>query len=246
LTHLQDLFGRLRQAWLKLHPAKGLFAMRKKINYLGHTISEKGIEPDRSKVAVLRHVKAPTNQKELRSFFGAIGFFRRFVLHYSHKIAIFRPLLVKDAKWVWTPDHEKAFQDLKERLFQSSILRFPDFSKPTYLHTDASLRAISHCLMLREGGTTGLFYVISYRGRLLRKFECSWQISHLESLAVVSGVRHYHSYICMRKFYIVSDSMSLTFLKTLPLTADSKLARHALFLQQYQYEILHTKGSENC
>jgi hypothetical protein len=181
LTHLQDLFDRLRQARLKLHPAKSFFAMRK-INYLGHTISEKGIEPDRSKVEVLRHVKAPTNQKELRSFLGAIGFFRRFVLHYSHKIAIFRPLLVKNAKWVWTPDHEKAFQDLKERLVQSPILRFPDFSKPMYLHTDASLRAISYCLMQREGGTTGPFYVISYGGRLLRKFECSWPISHLESL----------------------------------------------------------------
>ena len=50
----------------------------------------------------------------------------------------------------------------------------------------------------------------------------------------------------MRKFYIISDSISLTFLKTLPLTANSKLARHALYLQQYQYEIFHTKGSENC
>lgn len=27
---------------------------------------------------------------------------------------------------------------------------------------------------------------------------------------------------------------------------DSKLARNALFLHQYQYEILHTKSSENC
>jgi hypothetical protein len=62
LTHLQDLFDHLCQAWLNLPPSKSFFAMRK-ISYLGLTISKKGIEPDRSKVEILRHVKTPTNQK---------------------------------------------------------------------------------------------------------------------------------------------------------------------------------------
>jgi hypothetical protein len=145
---------------------------------------------------------------------------------------------VQGAKWIWTPDHEKAFEDLKSLLFQSPILRFPDFSKPMYLHTDASRSLILFNAAGR--GYHGTFYVISYGGRLLKSWEQKWPISHLESLAVVSGVKHYHSYLWMRKFYIVSDSISLTFLKSLPLTANSKLARHALYMQQYQYEILHT------
>jgi hypothetical protein len=48
LTHLQDLFDRLRRARLKLRPSKCFFALRK-LNYLGHTVSAQGIEPDRVK-----------------------------------------------------------------------------------------------------------------------------------------------------------------------------------------------------
>ena len=46
---------------------------------LGHIISEKGIEVDKSKVDLVRHLPSPTSVREIRSFLGHAGFYRRFI-----------------------------------------------------------------------------------------------------------------------------------------------------------------------
>jgi hypothetical protein len=65
----------------------------------------------------------------------------------------FQTIIGAGAKCIWIPDHEKAFEDIKSLLFKSPILRFPDFSKPMYLHTDA----LSYCLMQRGREFYGTF-----------------------------------------------------------------------------------------
>jgi hypothetical protein len=76
---------------------------------LGHVISHLGIEVDKPKVDMISNLPPPRTVKEVRSFLGHSGFYRRFIQDFS-KIA--RPLcklLVKEAPFIFDEDRKKAF-----------------------------------------------------------------------------------------------------------------------------------------
>ena len=78
LQRLRTVFQRLREAGLKLKPKKcELFQTT--VQYLGHTVSSKGVEPDQSKVEKVKNFPTPQNVKHVRSFVGLASYYRRFI-----------------------------------------------------------------------------------------------------------------------------------------------------------------------
>ena len=82
LKHLRILFERLRSADLKLKEVKCNF-LKKHIQYLGHIISGEGITPVPEKLESIQKMLPPTNPKEVKQFLGLIGYYRKFVPHFS-------------------------------------------------------------------------------------------------------------------------------------------------------------------
>ena len=78
LEALRKVFDRLSQANLKLNPKKCFFA-RETISYLGHTVSTGGTSADPKKVEAVQTYHVTKNLKELRSFLGLTGYYRRFI-----------------------------------------------------------------------------------------------------------------------------------------------------------------------
>jgi hypothetical protein len=112
LSHLEQVFCLLHQVTWVIKLSKCKFAQRF-ITYLGHLISADGVATDLSKVEAILHWPQPRNIKDLRSFLGLAGYYRKFVKHFA---IIAKPLtasLKKGAIFVWTQDQELSFAALK-------------------------------------------------------------------------------------------------------------------------------------
>ena len=131
---------------------------------LGHEISNKGIEVDRSKVEVIVKLPEPKYLKDIRSFLGHAGFYRRFIKEFS-KIA--RPLtnrLGKDVPFNFDKECLQAWEELKQRLISAPIISGPDWPRPFEIMCDASDYAIGAVLGQR---TDKRQHVIYYASRTL-------------------------------------------------------------------------------
>ncbi len=136
---------RLQECNLKLSADKCFFA-QKKVKFLGHVVSEFGVETDPAKTEKVKNWPVPNNPDEVRSFVSFAGYYRRFVKDFS-KVA--RPLTdllppttrAKNKKkvqkeWRWTEEEQTAFESLKDHLTKPPILAYPDFEQPFELHID--------------------------------------------------------------------------------------------------------------
>ena len=133
---------------MKLKASKCNF-LKAHVQYLGHLISGKGIEPVPEKLESIKNMPSPTTPKEVKQFLGLIGYYRNFIPKFSDVARPLTNLTRKDIPFEWTPECQLTFQLLKDLLLAEPILKYPDPNKPYVLYTDANKYAWS-CVLIQE------------------------------------------------------------------------------------------------
>jgi hypothetical protein len=110
--HLRKVLERLRSEKLYAKLEKCEFWLDS-VSYLGHVISGEGVAVDPEKVKVVVEWTRPTSVFEIRSFLGLAGYYRRFVEGFSKLSGPLTALTRKNARFVWTDECERCFQELK-------------------------------------------------------------------------------------------------------------------------------------
>ena len=136
-SNLSKVLTRIREAGLRLKPKKCNFA-QESVEYLGHVVSAAGIRTNPTKLRAVKEYPTPSNVKSLQSFLGLASYYRRFVPGFSKVASPLNALTRKSVAFVWTPECRKAFEQLKTLLVTAPLLRYPDFSRPFIIETDAS------------------------------------------------------------------------------------------------------------
>lgn len=80
--HLHQVFERLTQANLTLNMKKCQFFTRQ-LKFLGHLITERGIEMDKEKLQAVVDFPTPSDLKSLQRFLGLAGLYHRYIPHFA-------------------------------------------------------------------------------------------------------------------------------------------------------------------
>ena len=78
LAHVTKILEVCVRKWLVLNWEKSHFMVREGV-VLEEIVSSKGLEVDKAKIEVIQNLPLPSTVKDLRSFLGHVGFYRRFI-----------------------------------------------------------------------------------------------------------------------------------------------------------------------
>ena len=159
---------------------------------LGHKIYAAGLEVDQAKVSVIETLMPPTTVKEISSFLGHAGFYRRFLKDFSK---ISRPLcrlLEKDAKFEFDDSCRFAFKEIKSRLVIAPIMATPDWNKDFEIMCDASDYAMGVVLGQRS---EKIFRAIYYASKTFNEAQENYSTAKNEVLAMVFACEKFRPYI---------------------------------------------------
>ncbi|XP_022897597.1 uncharacterized protein LOC111411281 [Olea europaea var. sylvestris] len=234
-VHLREVLTVLRKEKFFAATKKCVF-YTDSVLFLRYVVSTGGVTVDAAKVDAIWQWLCPQLVSDVRSFHSLAPFYRRFIQHFN---TIMSPITecMKESKFQWTPEAEKAFLIIKERLTSAPILALPDFTKPFALHCDASKLGIG-AVLGQEGKPVAYFSqkLVGARGR--------YSTYDAELYAIVQAIRHWRHYLFQREFALYSDHEALKHLSS----QESISACHAswvAFLQQFNFVIKHQAGSSN-
>lgn len=240
VDNVNKIFSALRKANLKIQIDKCNF-FSKETEYLGHILTKDGIKPNPDKVKNIVNLKLPSTQKQIKSFLGVTGYYRKFIKDYARIAKPMTHFLKKDKPInKLDPSYVNSFEDLKTLLTTHPILKYPDFNKPFKINTDASKYALG-AVLIQEG------HPVAFASRTLNSHEINYGTPEKELLAVVWGCKYFRPYIYGKEFLLQTDHEALKWLHTKYLGKDlnPRLQRWILSLGEYNIKIEYLKGKDN-
>jgi transposase InsO family protein len=242
LAALREFFERVRMARLTLKPKKCQIGFET-IDFLGHTLSGDKIKPKEESVDKIREMPRPRNKKQVRSFLGAVNYYRKFIPNCAELMRPLTELTRKNAKITvdWGEKLEMSFQGLKNALSEAPILKLPDIGMEFTLRTDASNVAMGCVLMQNYEGT---MHPVAYASKKFSESERNYSVEERECLAMVWGIRKFNRYLYGQEFVVETDHLGLQYLKT-GNVRNARVMRWYLVLQNYCFRVRYLKGSDN-
>ena len=239
VENVRTVCSRLKSYNVRVNSSKSIFFERK-VNFLGHEISDLGIKPSKEKTKDLMNARIPGNLTELRSFIGFVNYYRNFVPNMAKILYPLYHLGKKDVEFKWTKDCQMSFDTIKKAIIDSPAIAAFDPAKRSILTTDASSYGLG-AVLSQEGR------VVVFASRTLTETEKRLPQIQKEALAIVDAIRRFHKYLYGFKFTLITDHQPLRSIfgesKGLPKHTINRLQHYAIFLQSYDYEIQYKKGT---
>ena len=148
-----------QRQWFNINPLKCEWAVQE-TDWLGHWLTPTGLKPWRKKIDAILRIERPQNIKQVRSFIGAVTFYRDMWPH---------PLteLTGHAPFVWSERHQHAFDQMRSFLAEDVLLHYPDHNLPFHIYTNASDIQLGSVIMQHN-------HPVTYYSRKLSLAQCHY------------------------------------------------------------------------
>ncbi|XP_074351657.1 uncharacterized protein LOC141690785 [Apium graveolens] len=237
--HVEDLtecFDNLRKNQLKLNPEKYTFGVGAG-KFLGFMISNRGIEANPEKIKAIQEMKAPKTQKDMQKLVGSLAALRRFVSKLAERCLAFFDLLkgATNKKAVnWSPECQKAFEEIKSYLSQPPVLTKAQPGEPLYLYLSAGAQAVGASLIREENGKQQPVYYVS---QVLKDAEKRYPRLEKFAFALVTTSRKLRNYFQGREIKVVRNQPLRKIIHKPDVSG--RLVNWAVELSQFNLSFIH-------
>lgn len=247
MKHIEIILDTFQKHGLKLSPKKcRLF--RRRCTYIGHEISISEAEgivkvtAMSDKCQAIRNMRRPSNPKEVRRLIGAVTFLSMYLPKLQIILQPLHALTKKNQKFVWTEQHENAFQQIRELLISPPVLCAPQGSGDFHLYSDTSRHCTGSVLMQDIGGQQR---VIGYYSKILPKAALRYSVTELELTGLLINCTAWKFYLQSNRFHAYVDHSSLVHMfKSKHQPPTLRLQKLIERLHQYYFDITYCKGSD--
>ena len=148
-ANVVNLMIRSRERGIKFNKDKVQFKCQE-VSFFGHKWTRHGIKPDDSKISAIQKMTPPENRKDLQSFLGLVNYLTRYSGRLASLTAPLRELTKKDTAYVWGPEHDHSFNQVKQEITSMGVLRYFDPDVESVIQTDASQKGLG-AVLLQQG-----------------------------------------------------------------------------------------------
>jgi hypothetical protein len=183
----------LKNAKLYVNPKKTRL-FQHEIVFLGHRISQRGIEADHSKVDKILNWPVPQNAKEMRAFLDVVHFIADFLPNLAEHTRILNELTTKEAEKNfpdWDPACQWAFESIKKLVVDRHCLTTIDHQNPgdnkIFMTTDTSDYRTGAVFSFGPSWETA--HPVVFDSMPLRGAELNYPVHEKELLGIVRALK---------------------------------------------------------
>ena len=237
---LARVLERIRSVGGTLNQGKCEFK-KSEVKFLGQKVSSEGVQADPEKTRAIRNMETPRTVSDLRRFLGMVNQLGKFSPSISELTQPLRELLSTRREWLWGPEQDRAFSNVKEELSKPTTLVLYNPEAELKISADASSFGLGAVLFQQAGST---WKPVAYASRAMSETERRYAQIEKEALAVTWACEKFSDYVLGRRFQIESDHKPLIpLLNTKQLdTMPPRILRFRLRLARYDYTIHHVPG----
>jgi hypothetical protein len=207
--HIDLIMTALRKARLYCNPAKCKFYLLE-LDFLGHHISERGIEANSSKIDRILHWPTPKSSTDVRAFLGLVRYVAAFLPRLADHTTVLTPLTTKDARKHfpdWTTAHNDAFNTIKSLLLSADCLTTIDHLNPhdnkIFVTCDASDWRTGATLSFGPSWETAR--PVAFDSMQLKGAEKNYPVHEKELLAIIRALKKWCSDLLGSHIYVYTD-----------------------------------------
>ena len=235
--HVQRLalvLDRLQSQNLHVHIEETLHLLLQRLITLVIPYPPKVLNRNYQKIMAILALAEPKNKKQLRSFLGFVNFYRQLWYHRSHIITPLTAITSEKSKWVWGPDQKEAFLQVRNTIARQVLLRYPDFTKPFDIFTDASEHQLGAVICQDK-------WPIAFYSRKLNSAQCNYTTMEKELLSIVETSQQYRHILLGSHCRFYCDHKNLGFYHF----KSERVRRWRATLEEFDYSFIYHPGKHN-